>query len=167
MGYRWVGEAVPGGTLELQLAWQAVGPQEPAPSFATRLWDAGGGLLSAADRALGAGTQPDEVRFTLLTHQLPIDRCTPSVTPTVGTYAVTDGGFEDLGSVSLPPIEATCGYPKLPTERPWPGFALVKGPRLRGVDYDTRADGSMTAYLQWCGPGGALVVSEWRGPGDG
>jgi hypothetical protein len=36
--------------------------------------------------------------------------------------------------------------------------AGVAGPILRGVDYDTRVDGSADAYLHWCGPGRSVLV---------
>ncbi|MBN1249618.1 MAG: DUF2723 domain-containing protein [Anaerolineae bacterium] len=163
LGARWRGEVRPGGTIELQLAWQqrsptGDSPQDLAPSFATRLWDSDDNVLSAADRALGNEFTAGGVRFTRLTHQMPIDRCAPVVYPTVGVYTVADTGFQDLGSVSLPEIAATCEYPALPARRLWPGLAWPGGPLLQGIDYDAPAGGTTMAYLHWCGPGEALTI---------
>ena len=158
LGYRWSGEPAPGATLELQIAWQAVGPQDPQPSLTTRIRGDGSALLSAADQALGSDTGPGEVRFARLTHQLPIDRCSPVIYPMVGVYTVVDGAFQGLGSVSLPPVAADCTYPKLPTRRVWPGLVSPSGPFLRGIDYDVTGSDAETAYLPWCGPGQPLVV---------
>ena len=158
LGFRWSGEPVPGATLELQIAWQAMGPQDPQPSLATRIWGDGNALLSAADQALGSDTGPGEIRFARLTHQLPIDRCSSELHPTVSVYTVVDGAFQDLGTVSLPPVATDCTYPKLPTRRVWPGLAWPSGPYLRGIDYDVAGNDAVTAYLHWCGPGQALVI---------
>ncbi len=160
LGVRWSGVAQPGATIELQLAWQATGSQAPAPSFATRLWDRQGNLVSAADRSLGSGVLDGEVSFATLVHQLPFDRCSPDLVATVGVYTVSETGFEDLGAVSLPPISVTCTFPTLPTERAWPGAVLGGGPFLRGVDYDVRDDGSALAHLHWCGPGLPVVIAQ-------
>ena len=159
LGYRLVGDVQPGRSLELQLAWQAVGPQDPAPSFTARLWDAEGALLAQADRALGSDTAENEVRFTNLTLQMPIDHCTDVVHLTVGGYTVKDGTFQELGTTTLPELTATCNFPKLPVTRFWPGLVLDGGPTLRGIDYDTHGDANATAYLHWCGPGPALTIS--------
>ncbi|MBN1248245.1 MAG: DUF2723 domain-containing protein, partial [Anaerolineae bacterium] len=159
LGFRWSGSLRPGATIELSLAWQAVGSAPPA-SFATRLWGDRDTLLSAADQLLDAEVRTAGVQFTTLTHQLPVDRCSSTVYPSVSTYTVTGGGFQDLGSVSLPGLEADCTYPTLPTERFWPGVVLGGGPYLRGVDYDTRNDGTALAYLHWCGPGTSLVIRQ-------
>ena len=158
VGYRLVGDLRPGRHVELQLAWRAVGPQDPPPSFTARLWDADGGLLVQADRYLGSATAQGETRFTHLTLQLPADRCSNVVDPTVGVYTVQDGAFQDLGSVSLPERTMRCRFPTLPTQHPWPGF-VVGGPFLRGIDYDV-SDTSATAYLHWCGPGQAMMVQS-------
>lgn len=160
LGTRWSGVAQPGATLELQLAWQAVGPQEPAPSFATRLWDLQGTLISTADRSLDSRALDGEVGFATLVHQIPVDRCSPVLVATVGVYTVSEAGFEDLGVVSLPPIEGNCTYPTLPAERIWPGVVLDGGPFLRGIDYDVRGDGTGQAYVHWCGPGAPVVVEQ-------
>jgi hypothetical protein len=157
-GFRWSGEPAPGATLELQIAWQAVGPQDPQPSLATRMWGDGNILLSAADQALGSDTGQGEIRFARLTHQLPIDQCSPIIHPTVSVYTVVDGTFQDLGTLSLPPVATDCTYPKLPTRRIWPGLVSPSGPYLRGIDYDVAGDDAVTAYLHWCGPGRPLVV---------
>jgi hypothetical protein len=98
------------------------------------------------------------VRFVQLTHQLPVDRCDASIQATIGVYTVQAEGFADLGTAVLPAPEVTCSYPKLPTRRLWPGVAGVAGPVLRGVDYDTRVDGSADVYLHWCGPGKPILV---------
>ena len=158
LGFRWSGEPAPGATLELQIAWQAIGPQDPQPSLATRIWDDGDALLSAADEALGSDTGQGEVQFARLTHQLPIDQCSPEIYPAVSVYTVVDGTFQDQGTVSLPPVAADCTYPKLPTRRIWPGRVWPSGPYLRGIDYDVAGSDAVTAYLHWCGPGRPLVV---------
>ncbi|MCU0521067.1 MAG: DUF2723 domain-containing protein, partial [Anaerolineae bacterium] len=129
--------AKPGATVELQLAWQAKDPAADA-SFATRLWDNDQALLSASDLALGADTETEGIHFATLTHQLPIDRCSPIVHPTVSIYTATDTGYLDLGALSLPAFEVDCRYPTLPTERFWPGVVSGQGPFLRGIDYDVR-----------------------------
>ena len=157
LGYRIVGEIKPGRQVEFHLAWQASGLPEPAPSFTARLWDADGGLLAQADRSLGSDTAVGEVRFTHLVLQMPVDRCTSIIYPTLGAYTVADGTFQDLGSVSLPELSSACDFPTLPVTRFWPGVIANGGPWLRGVDYDTRDDGAM-AYVHWCGPGQGLIV---------
>jgi len=158
LGFRWSGEPAPGATLELQIAWQAMGPQDPQPSLATRIRGDGNTLLSAADQALGSDTGPGEIRFARLTHQLPIDQCSLEIYPTVSVYTVVDGAFQDMGTSSLPPVAADCTYPRLPTRRAWPGLASPSGPYLRGIDYDVAGSDAVTAYLHWCGPGQPLVV---------
>jgi hypothetical protein len=157
LGYRIAGEAVPGRAVELHLAWQANAVPTSEPSFATRLWDADGAVLAAADRALGRDPAVGEVQITRLTLQLPIDRCTGGIYPTVGVYTVVDGSFQDLGTFSLPEIPARCPYPQLPTRRPHPG-AIAGGPLLRGIDYDTQSSGAAWAYVHWCGPGPGLIL---------
>ena len=159
LGYRLHGDWKPGRTVEVQLAWQASGPQEPAPSFTARLFDAGGAFLTHADRFLGSDTALGEVRFTNLTLQLPWDACPGVIYPNVGIYTVSEGDFNNLGDVGLPEIAIPCELPTLPAERLWPGVALRSGPLLRSVDYDARGE-QVTAYLQWCGPGKALFVQS-------
>ncbi len=158
LGYRWKGELLPGRTLELQLAWQLTAEEKQAPSFATRLWSADEVVLSSADQRLEVGVIRRGVRFTRLTHQLPIDRCTDTVYPTVDVYTTDEGGFVALGSTSLPALDVQCRYPKLVTERPWPGYVWPGGPFLRGLDFDTVGDGDGTVYLHWCGPGSRLII---------
>ena len=155
LGYRWMGEARPGRPLELHVAWQASGPQEPAPSFTGRLWGSDGALLAQSDRWLGSDAAPGEVRFAALDLALPVDRCAGSATPTLGVYTVSDGAFQDLGAVELPPLAPTCAFPTLPTGRVHLGVT-PGGPWLRGVDYHVGEQ--TTAYLHWCGPGDALIV---------
>ncbi|MFN2283983.1 MAG: protein O-mannosyl-transferase family [Anaerolineae bacterium] len=159
LGYRIVGEVKPGRQVELHVAWQAKGQQESVPSFTARLWDADGALLAQADRSLGSDTAEGEVRFTQLILQMPVDRCTDVIYPTLGAYTVTDGAFQDMGSVSLPELTSACNFPTLPVARPWPGVVVNGGPGLRGVDYNTD-DAEATAYLHWCGPGQALIVES-------
>lgn len=158
LGFKWAGDPAPGRTLELQLAWQVTDPDGPMPSFATRLWGSDGTVFSAADRALGIDLIAGEVRFTNLTHQLPLDVCSSDVTPTVGVYTVQNGAFQDLGQVTLPTLAVSCHYPKLPTQRIWPGFVWPNGPFLYGLDYDTQEGASTTAYWHWCGPGIGLIL---------
>jgi len=159
LGYRLVGEAQPGRRVELHLAWQASAPQEPPPSFTARLWDANGALLAQADRFLGNDTAVGEIRFTHLILQLPVDRCTTVIYPTLGAYTVADGTFQDLGSVAFPELHSTCDFPTLPLTRFWPGVILDGGPWLRGVDYNVR-DTDALAYLHWCGPGEGLLIQS-------
>ncbi|MGC9349519.1 MAG: protein O-mannosyl-transferase family [Anaerolineae bacterium] len=160
LGYRWMGTVAPGETVELQLAWQATASQEPEPSFTARLWDEEEKLLNASDQRLGTSTTVGEVRFTQLTLQLPIDRCSAKVYPTLGAYVVVDNAIQDLGSLSLPPLTSDCRYPRLPVERIWPGVVLWGGPFLCGIDYDTRAQGPTVAHMHWCGPGDELIVAS-------
>lgn len=155
LGYRWMGEARPGRPLELHIAWQASGPQEPAPSFTGRLWGSEGTLLAQSDRWLGSDAAPGEVRFAALDLALPVDRCAGSAAPTLGVYTVSDGAFQDAGAMELPHLTPTCAFPTLPTGRVHLGVT-PGGPWLRGVDYHVGEQ--TTAYLHWCGPGNALVV---------
>ncbi len=162
LGYRLMGEMRPGRRVEMHLAWQTTGKQSTPPSlpsFTGRLWTPEGALLAQADRFLDnfGDLAPGEVRFTRLVLQLPIDRCAATIQPTIGAYTVIDGAFEDLGAASLPAQAATCRFPTLPTEHVRPGIAGVRGPLLRGVDYDVRGD-QATTYLHWCGPGPALHI---------
>jgi hypothetical protein len=159
LGYRIVGEIEPGRHVELHLAWQASGPHDAAPSFTARLWDQNGALLAQTDRSLGSDTAVGEVRFTQLVLQMPVDRCTSVIYPTLGVYTVADGTFQDLGSVSFPELTSTCDFPTLPVTRFWPAVVVNGGPWLRGVDYNTD-DAGATAYLHWCGPGQGLVVQS-------
>ena len=159
LGYRLIGETMPGRSVELHLAWQANDPQEPAPSFTARLWDANGALLAQTDQFLGGDTAVDEVHFSQFVLHLPVDRCTGTIYPTLGAYTVIDGAFQDLGNVSLPELTSTCDFPTLPVIRFLPGVIVNGGPWLRGVDYNTESTGT-TAYLHWCGPGQALVVQS-------
>ncbi len=158
-GYRLGGEMRPGRRVEMHLAWQATGKQSAPPSFTGRLWTPDGDLLAQADRFLDnfGALAPGEVEITCLVLQLPIDRCAATIQPTLGAYTVVDGVFQDLGAVSLPDQAATCRFPTLPTEHLRPGIAGARGPFLRGVDYDVRAD-QATIYLHWCGPGPALHI---------
>ena len=163
LGYRLVGEIKPGRNAELHLTWQASASHANAPSFTARLWDANGALLAQTDRFLGSDTAVGEVRFTQLVLQMPVDRCTGVIYPTLGAYTVTDGAFQDMGNVSLPELASTCDFPTLPVTRFWPGVVANSGPWLRGIDYDTDDapwNGVATAYLHWCGPGQALVVQS-------
>ncbi|MBN1874520.1 MAG: DUF2723 domain-containing protein [Anaerolineae bacterium] len=163
LGYNWriknqesgVENLKPGQKMELFLAWRATAPQASAPSFTGRVWDAEGMLLAQFDQFLGQDTEVGEIRFAHFTLQLPIDRCSQVVYPTLGAYTVTDNGFQDLGMVSFPEQRMTCDYPKLPTEHFHPGFVWGTGPFLRGIDYDVNED-KVTTYLHWCGPGNAL-----------
>ncbi|MBN2393870.1 MAG: DUF2723 domain-containing protein [Anaerolineae bacterium] len=164
LGYRSVGEVQPGRQMELHLAWQTQDSQEPTPfygtpSFTARLWDANGALLAQADRSLGSDSAAGEVRFIQLVLQMPVDRCTGVIYPTLGAYTVADGAFQDMGSVSLPELTSACDFPTLPVTRFWPGVIVNGGPWLRGVDYNAD-DAGATAYLHWCGLGKALVVQS-------
>ncbi|HXK44092.1 MAG TPA: DUF2723 domain-containing protein [Anaerolineae bacterium] len=158
LGYRVVGAPEPGRNLEVQLAWQASGDQDPAPSFTMRLFDAQGTFLLNADRWLGSDTAPGEVRFTNLTLPTPLNACSPALTPTVGVYTVEEGNFNNLGEIRLPPLAMTCEPPALPVAHFKPGFVLWSGPFLCGADYDVRQEA--TLYLHWCGPGRGLNVQS-------
>ncbi len=159
LGYRVTGDARPGGTLEVQLAWQATGPQEPPPSLTVRLLDAGGALLTNSDQFLGGDAVGGEISFTELSLPLPLETCSGNVRLMVGAYTVEEGVFKNLGEVTLPDIPMSCEFPTLPTEHPWPGLLMWTGPFLRGVDYDMR-DETATAYLHFCGPGQGWQVSN-------
>ncbi len=154
------GQARPGRRVELHLAWQAIGPQDPAPSLTARLWSITGDLLAQEDHALGSDTAPGEIRFTSFTLRLPLDRCSEETGLTLGAYTVQDGAFIDLGSATLPEIPVVCHFPTLLTQTPHPAIVLGGGPFLRGVDYDVNGE-QATAYFHWCGPGkGMTVISE-------
>ena len=157
LGYRLWGEPRPGHPLEVQLAWQAIGSQESAPSLTVRLFDGRGNYLGNADQFLGSDTAIGEVRFTEVTMALPLDRCYAESALRAGVYTVEDGAFNNLGEVPLTRLAFDCTFPRLPTEHVRPGVVLGRGPLLRGVDYDVRDD-AVTAYLHVCGPGQALLV---------
>ncbi|MDX9954756.1 MAG: DUF2723 domain-containing protein [Anaerolineae bacterium] len=164
LGYRIAGLAQgetavqQGAAIEMQLAWQASGAQEPAPSLTARLFDAQGGFIINADRWLGSDTAGGEVRFTHLTLQLPLNTCAETLIPNVGVYTVDANGFNTLGELNLPALAMRCGGASLPVAHFKPGLVLWSGPFLCGVDYDTR-DGAI-AYLHWCGPGRGLRVQS-------
>ncbi len=102
--------AQPGATLELQLAWQAVGPQEPAPSFATRLWDLQGTLISTADH-LDSRALDGEVGFATLVHQIPVDRCSPVLVRHSGGLPSLRPGLRIWGLSHSRPLRATAPTP--------------------------------------------------------
>lgn len=160
LGYDWIGDPAPGRTLELRVMWRASDIQSPEPSFTARLWDAEESLLVAKDLRLGIPMVDGEIQVTNLQLQLPIDRCSDLAYPTLGAYTVQDGNFQELGSVSLPPVAVECAYPKLPTRTHRPGWVANRGPFLRGVDYDARGNQSARMFLHWCGPGPALTVTS-------
>lgn len=157
LGYRVRGERGPGSVLEVQLAWQAIGPQEPAPSLTVRLFDRNGNFLTNADQFLGSDTTIGEVRFTEIALTLPLDRCCPEPALRVGVYTVEEEAFNDLGEVALSNLTSDCDFPLLPTDQVHPGLVWGRGPFLRGIDYDVRGE-AVTAYLHVCGPGGTLLV---------
>jgi hypothetical protein len=82
------------------------------------------------------------------------------VHPTLGAYVVQDGAFQDLGSVSLPPLTVDCTYPKLPTRSRRPGWVANGGPFLRGVDTHAQGEESALMFLHWCGPGTELTITD-------
>ena len=157
LGYRVRGEQQPGSALEVQLAWQAIGLQEPAPSLTVRLFDEQGAFLTNVDQFLGSDTAMGEVRFTEITLALPMDRCVSEQALRVGVYTVEEGAFNDLGEVALSNLASDCDFPMLPTDHVHPGIVLRRGPFLRGIDYDVRGE-AVTAYLHFCGPGATLLV---------
>lgn len=157
VGYKLAGTLTPGSVVEVQLAWQAVGAQDPAPSFAGRLWGPEGDFLAADDQFLGSDTAPGEVRFAQLELLLPLDRCPASAQPALSVYTVQDGTFQTLGELALPALPLTCTHPRLPSGRFHPGIALG-GPFLRGYDYNV-GESEATLYLHWCGPGKAAIVT--------
>ncbi len=157
LGYRLRGDRRPGSPLEVQLAWQAVGTQESAPSLTVRLFDEYGNFLTNADQFLGSDTALGEVRFTAVTLPLPLERCYTEMTLRVGVYTVEEEGFNELGEAPLTSLASDCTFPLLPTETVHPGVVLGRGPFLRGVDYDVR-DEAVTAYVHLCGPGEALLI---------
>lgn len=157
LGYRVRGDGQPGSPLEVQLAWQAIGPQEPAPSLTVRLFDGQGNFLTNADQFLGSDTAMGEVRFTELSLALPLDRCCPEAALRVGVYRAEAGAFNDLGEVALSTLTLQCDFPLLPTAHVHPGVVLGRGPFLRGVDYDVRGE-AVTASLHFCGPGATVLI---------
>ncbi len=164
LGYRIAGLpqeesiAQQGSALEIQLAWQATGAQEPAPSLTARFFDAQGAFLINTDRWLGSDAADGEVRFTNLTLQLPLNICAETLIPNVGVYTVDEKGFNNLGDINLPALAMRCGGSGLPIAHFKPGMVLWSGPFLCGADYDTRD--SAIAYLHWCGPGRGLHVQS-------
>ncbi len=159
LAYRIEGEPRPGGLLEVQLAWEAMGPQEPAPSFTVRLFGSDALFLAQRDRFLGSDAIVGEVRFETFTLRLPLNTCPDAVYPQVGLYTVVEGAFENLGEAALPALPVTCDRPALPAVRFHPGL-VPGGPFLKGVDYDVRSEMEALAYLHWCGPGRALAVQS-------
>ena len=147
-----------GSAVEIQLAWQATGAQEPTPSLTARFFDAQGGFITNADRWLGSDTAEGEVRFTHLSLQLPLNTCAETLIPNVGVYTVDANGFNNLGELNLPALAMHCGGSSLPVAHFKPGMVLWSGPFLCGADTDSRD--SATIYLHWCGPGRGLRVQS-------
>jgi len=160
LGYHIKGVMQPGQTIEFHLAWQAIEPQDPPPSFTVRMWDDKGNLLVASDRFLSSDTALGEIRFTELVLQLPFDRCTAQIQATVGVYTVIGGEFIDLGTDILSTFDMSCIYPELPVVRPWPGFISNQGPLVRGIDYDMRNESAGVAYLHLSGPGAPVIIQS-------
>lgn len=160
LGYRIVGTMKAGDSIELHLAWKAMQSLDVAPSFTSRLWDENGQLLSASDLFLGSDTEVDEIRFSQLTLQLPLDRCAKRVEMTLGVYTTAGGQFQDLGIATLTSLSMTCKYPTLPAVRPWLGYLTGGGPWVRGIDYDMWDDTSGVAYLHMVGPGDPLKIQN-------
>jgi 4-amino-4-deoxy-L-arabinose transferase-like glycosyltransferase len=159
LGYRVVGAARPGGAVEVQIAWQAVGAQTPAPSLTVRLYTPDGLFLGNVDRFLGSDAQPGEIRFSTVMLRLPLAICPGAVRPAIGVYTVEDGAFNNHGELPLADVPVTCDFPALPVERARSAIVLGTGPFLRGVDYDVRGDAA-TAYLHLCGPGRSVRVQS-------
>lgn len=170
----------PGQTAEFVLAWQPVGALESPPSFTLRLVDGEGRHVAQADRALGSGAIPGEVRFERLV--LPLYPMLPPghYQVRVGAYIVTGAGFE-----TLPPAEGeteavltdldlvprACHLQSAnqrtgeSANRQLPLFTLhrlsvpfVAGPELVGVDYDRSVSDVLRVYLHWRGP----IEAGWQ-----
>lgn len=160
LGYRISGDIQPGQTIEFHLAWQAIQLHDPPPSFTARVWDAEGNLLAASDRFLGGDSALDEIRFTQLVLQLPLDHCSAHIQATLGVYAVASGEFVDLGTADLETLAMFCEYPALPVVRTWPGYITNQGPIVRGIDYDMQNESSGVAYLHLSGPGAPVHIQS-------
>ena len=163
----------PGQAAEFVLAWQPVRQLEYAPSFTLRLVDVEGHLRSQVDRRLGTGCASDEVCFQRLA--LPLY---PTLPPgryqvMLGTYTVTDEGFENLTTgdgetaiglteLQLVPlgcdlesstaaVHTTCDLPHALFARNKQAVPFSGGPALVGVDYDRSVPDVLRIYLAWRG----------------
>ncbi len=163
LGYRLSHLSVrPGGTLELTLAWQAVGTLTVAPSFSVQLWGAER-PLTGSDRYLGSGFSAGEVRFERLVLPLYPDIPPGDYRLALEVYSASQVGFQtwsledglteqvdathlDLATLPLRP-DLTPPTSLHPLSTPFAG-----GPTLVGVDYDRTLPETLRLYLHWRGP---------------
>lgn len=155
----------PGKQVELTLAWQAVGQLAAPPSFSARLWDASGQMRAQADRFLGIGYTPGEVRFERLVLPLYPDLPPGDYRLTVEVYSGGEAGFEtwaladgavrlELATLAVQPRRSP-PVTLHPLDAPFSADPLGRaaaGPTLVGVDYDRSLPGALRVYLHWRGP---------------
>jgi hypothetical protein len=150
-------EAEPGQTLELTLAWQAVGSLTAPPSFSVQMLADGDRRLAADDRYLGSGYTPGEIRFERLVLPLYPDVPPGDYRLALEVYSIGEDGFRtwelesgatrlDLTTLPLRP-DATPPLSLHPLSIPF-----ADGPTLVGVDYDRSLPGALRLYLHWRGP---------------
>ena len=166
----------PGGVLEVTLAWQpltdlsADGGGGSGPSFTVRLVGAGGKRVAQADRYLGSGYTPGEVRFERLVLPLYPWLSGGAYTLRVGAYVRQGGRFVDLPTETGETLARLAEVP-LASRREPPlslhplSVPFAGGPTLVGVDYDRSPLGGLGVYLHWRGParGGEVVRLEGGG----
>ncbi|NLE44482.1 MAG: DUF2723 domain-containing protein [Chloroflexi bacterium] len=158
LGYRvQPSDVSPGDVVELDIAWQATGSLENAPSFTVRLGGDAGERLAQADQALDPDVEIGEVRFERLV--LPLY---PSLESgrhwlQLGAYTVTADGFEDLTTSTGATSVALGGLLLAPNmDQPFSlhsrNIPFAHGPELVGVDYDRTVPDVLRVYLHWLGP---------------
>ncbi|MGD1992686.1 MAG: DUF2723 domain-containing protein, partial [Anaerolineae bacterium] len=150
-------QAQPGQVAELTVAWQPIGPPQPAPSFTARLRDPTGQPVAQADQALGTDWIEGEVRFERFFLPLYPGLSAGTYELILGAYAVADGGFETLvtragdESITLTTLDIAPA-----DERPFTLQRLAvpfeAGPTLVGIDFDRTIPDTLRVYLRWRGP---------------
>jgi hypothetical protein len=157
--------AEPGQVAELTVAWQPVGPPDPAPSFTALLRDATGQPVAQADRALDTDWIEGEVRFERFFLPLYPSLSAGTYQLTLGAYTVVDEGFETLatgGGDEVVPLTALDLTPV--DERPFTLQRLAApfegGPSLVGIDFDRTIPETLRVYLRWRGPAEAALPAR-------
>ncbi len=165
LGYRLSrGQANPGGTLELTLAWQAVGTLKTPPSFVVALTTDDGQRITQADRYLGSGYTPGEIRFERLVLPLYLSTSPGDYELSAQVYSTGEAGFETWSlqageglSMANETTLSLATLPLYPSSKPPVTLhpldvPFLDGPTLVGVDYDRTVPSALRIYLHWRGP---------------
>jgi hypothetical protein len=162
--------ASPGRSLDVTLAWQAIGQLDRDYALTVRLVDANDARRTQQDRPYPTRSfAPGEVRVDRFT--LPLE---PMLAPgryavKVGVYFVpAEGGFRNLKLASgdeqaaVAALDLVPGNDELPTLHPL-DVPFVSGPTLTGADYDLSSPSALRLYLHWRGPSLAGTVVRVNG----